>query len=375
MATLRLLTLFACAAALHPAFAGIVRVDANAPGPVHDGSTWPTAYVQITQGLNAAAPGDEVWVVCGTYPENITIPGGVALYGGFAGFETERSQRDVQFNATVIDGGTQGIDAVVCNGEGIVVDGFHIQNGRNGVNVTGGTVTVNGNTITGSSYWGVAVSATSTALVANNVVRGTLKCGIDVWGGKATLINNTVVESGNYAVHIFYGATVGMTNNIFAFGRTAGVGVDAGTVTACSHNDSYGNPAGPWYGYTPPDGQGNITLDPLFVDRLNGDLRLQDSSPCIDAGDDGAVTSGGRDLDGKPRILGARVDIGAYEHDAVALPFTGADVTRCLAIASGLGDCANTDLSRLNVETGSPGLDLRDVLRLARKVAGLEPNP
>jgi hypothetical protein len=56
--------------------------------------------------------------------------------------------------------------------------------------------------------------------------------------------------------------------------------------------------------------------DPLFVDT-NGwaNLRLQPTSPCINAGNNSSVTNA-TDLDGNPRISGGTVDIGAYEFQA-----------------------------------------------------------
>jgi len=81
-------------------------------------------------------------------------------------------------------------------------------------------------------------------------------------------------------------------------------------------------------------GTGNINADPQFVrapdpgldlawgslDDDYGDLRLLSGSPCIDAGNNGAVTAT-TDLAGNPRIIdtpgvhdpGAIVDMGAYE--------------------------------------------------------------
>jgi PKD repeat protein len=61
-----------------------------------------------------------------------------------------------------------------------------------------------------------------------------------------------------------------------------------------------------------PTGLGNITNAPLFVDRLNGNLRLHSNSPCINAGDN-TYASGPTDLDGNPRIVNGTVDMGAYE--------------------------------------------------------------
>jgi len=90
----------------------------------------------------------------------------------------------------------------------------------------------------------------------------------------------------------------------------------------CYFNTS--NPSGPpnYDSYTklnfccttpmPTNGIGNITDAPLFVDT-NGwtNLRLQSNSPCINAGSN--AYGGGTDLDGRPRIQGGTVDIGAYE--------------------------------------------------------------
>jgi len=57
-----------------------------------------------------------------------------------------------------------------------------------------------------------------------------------------------------------------------------------------------------------------IFADPQFVDTANGDYHLEDTSPCIDAGDSSLVPAGvTTDLDGDHRIVNGTVDIGAYE--------------------------------------------------------------
>lgn len=75
-------------------------------------------------------------------------------------------------------------------------------------------------------------------------------------------------------------------------------------------------------GWTGPD-VGNIDADPLFVDvdgpdnlvgTIDDDLHLSPGSPCINTGDPAFVPAPGEtDLDGQPRLLGGRVDMGAYE--------------------------------------------------------------
>jgi len=66
-------------------------------------------------------------------------------------------------------------------------------------------------------------------------------------------------------------------------------------------------------------GVGNTGDDPLFVDEANVDLHLSAGSPCIDAGDPGGDYTGQTDIDGEPRLMGPRVDMGAYEYPYYAL--------------------------------------------------------
>jgi hypothetical protein len=53
------------------------------------------------------------------------------------------------------------------------------------------------------------------------------------------------------------------------------------------------------------------TDNPRFVDDVNWNFRLQDSSPLIDAGTTDTFTPVSTDLDGKPRT--GKPDIGCYE--------------------------------------------------------------
>lgn len=63
-----------------------------------------------------------------------------------------------------------------------------------------------------------------------------------------------------------------------------------------------------------PGGIGNFTNTPQFA---SGTFRLLGNSPCINAGRN-AHAPEGTDLDGKPRIVGGTVDVGAYEFQTPA---------------------------------------------------------
>ena len=98
----------------------------------HDGMTWATAYASIQDALDAGA--DEIWVAKGTYTPGsdrsatFHLLKGGALYGGFAGTETLRDQRDWLKNKTVLDG--KGAYHVVTGADDAVLDGFIITGGK-----------------------------------------------------------------------------------------------------------------------------------------------------------------------------------------------------------------------------------------------------
>lgn len=85
-----------------------------------DGSSWDNASSDIQAMINASSNGDSVWVATGAYvpltdgsgntsPSNsrfklFYMKSGVKLYGGFAGTETNLSQRDFTTNKTILSG-------------------------------------------------------------------------------------------------------------------------------------------------------------------------------------------------------------------------------------------------------------------------------
>ena len=80
-------------------------------------------------------------------------------------------------------------------------------------------------------------------------------------------------------------------------------------------------------------GEGNIDLDPIFVDPANGDFHLAPGSPCIDTADNAAAALGiMTDLDGNPRVmdgvpgLPCVVDMGVYEFDGSVCPCDPCDM-------------------------------------------------
>ena len=124
-------------------------------------------------------------------------------------------------------------------------------------------------------------------------------------GGACGSTLNNCTLSGNSASENGGGALWGVLNNCIVCYNTAPNGPNFYDSTllyyCCTTSD--------------PGGKGNITNAPLFVDYVGGNLRLLSNSPCINTGIDQDWMVGSTDLDGKPRILRSRVDMGAYESD------------------------------------------------------------
>jgi len=75
----------------------------------NDGASWDTAMRTVQAAVNnSTALGCEVWVSVGTYTECVSLHPWVTLYGGFAGSELSRDERDSNANETILDGARRG---------------------------------------------------------------------------------------------------------------------------------------------------------------------------------------------------------------------------------------------------------------------------
>lgn len=97
----------------------VIYVNQNATGN-NDGTSWADAYVLLESAVTSATPNTDIWIASGTYKPN--LPGGsrfstflisqpnIGLYGGFAGTETQLSQRIYGQNETILSGDLNGND-------------------------------------------------------------------------------------------------------------------------------------------------------------------------------------------------------------------------------------------------------------------------
>jgi predicted outer membrane repeat protein len=179
--------------------AHVLFANKHAPmGGANDGSSWADAYKNLHSALNAAAADTEIWVAKAVYqtdgsggfpkPERgavFQLKDDVALYGGFAGTEAARDQRDWETNVTVLSGDIEGDDGDDANG--IVTDTANIA-GSNAYHVVDASYTNSGAVLDGF---------TITAGHADGGATNSNGAGMYIDSGSPTLRN--LVFSGNLA--------------------------------------------------------------------------------------------------------------------------------------------------------------------------------
>ena len=142
-------------------------------------------------------------------------------------------------------------------------------------------------------------------------------------GANSSILNNCILQS-NYCVGNGGGACGCTLNNCTLVGNSSSYDGGGANYSAlnncicyyniCDSGSNYDNSTLNYCCTAPSDGSaGAITNEPLFIDLVGGNLRLQFNSPCINAGNN-AYAPAGPDLDGNPRIVGGTVDAGAYEY-------------------------------------------------------------
>jgi len=125
-------------------------VDASSSAVSPDGHSWSRAFADLQEGIDSAFDATlesggpetcEVWVAAGTYyvwsnsdNDSIRMMPGVDMYGGFAGSETDRAERNIEANESIVDGldspeGTNRVDYIVLGSDDARFDGFTVTHG------------------------------------------------------------------------------------------------------------------------------------------------------------------------------------------------------------------------------------------------------
>jgi len=240
-----------------------LRVNTAATGTPVDGSSWDQAYRTLQDALDASAPGDELWLVEGTYVPALGEPQGdwpargitfmlraaVAIYGGYTLEGKKFSKRDPILHTSVISGDVNGNDAEYdvsensfhvlsfAGGDGpAILDGVTVSGGYadgnetdgngGGVLVSGGTLIIRNCTFdnnVGLDSGGAIYSSGATLNIEKSRFTnhmGSNGGAIFITSGNMTL--SRVLFSSNYCVagggiYVADDTTVSATNCVFAF--------------------------------------------------------------------------------------------------------------------------------------------------------------
>ncbi|TRT79266.1 MAG: cadherin [Microcystis aeruginosa Ma_AC_P_19900807_S299] len=408
-------------------------------GSTGNGSAWNNAYGSLVSALTAAQSSDEIWVSAGTYKPttgtdrtaSFTLKNNVGIYGGFAGTETARNQRNIATNVTILSGeiGVAGIadnvyHVVSATGNisnpltnSSILDGFTITggnaNGTTGNQGNGGGVYVSGasptlrnitfrdnNGTNGGALYNESGSnpvlidtlfeyntATQGAAIYNDlsspqITDATFRLNTAINNGGAiyntgssnpTIVNT--VFSRNSANRGSGGAVFNNLSNPNFINTTFSnnVAITGGALSNTSSSVAIRNSI--LYGNQNSSGTnqisgGGVTVansiiqgggftgatdnDPLFVNAKADDLRLKAGSPALNGGDVNLLPADSRDLDGdgntsekipldlagNTRVVGANVDLGAYEGAELAPAPTPA-LSRVVYVRAGAGGSNN----------------------------------
>ena len=341
----------------------------------------PADQPTIQDGINAAVNGDTVLVAPGTYNENINFNGKAIVVkssggpkvtiidGGSLGavvtFSSGETNGSVLSGFTLQHGSSSGVymypgspvveNNIIANnkadwGAGMYILGASTAQvlgntfsgnvasaGGGAIGLFGaGSVRIENNRITnnngggqGGAIW--MVGEADEIIVQNLMYDDVASSGTEFYSliPQSTtgyrLINNTIVSrnpSADAAV-VADGSNTNakIINNVIVTPGTSGALIcnpiywDGPPIV--KFNDAW-SPKGIWYGgMCAEDGgiKGNISANPDFVSST--DFELKNGSPAVGAGTTSAPDLPKRDFAGKPRIVGGKIDMGAYENQQV----------------------------------------------------------
>lgn len=244
--------------------ASTLYVDQDAPGPVHNGTHWYWAFATLQDALSVAIPGDTILVAQGLYrPDqggavtsgdrsaSFTLPGGITLVGGYAGFgEVDPDAHDPGTFATELSGDLAGDDlyGLLNTGE----NSYHVvtvQGPGSMVTVIDGVIITSGRANGSSPHHmgGALLVEDADVILTNSVIsgnKGAFGGAAAVNQGDLTLVNTRV--SGNSA-HLYGGGfyalegSVALTNCLITGNVADQEDVSSGSVLYGLNSSTYIN--------------------------------------------------------------------------------------------------------------------------------------
>src|SRR5713101_1766418 len=202
-----------------------------------------TAGEKIQQKIALAKPGDTV-LVSGTCSENVAIPS-----------EIVRITLDGQGKTVIKAPGTTA-DAIFIRGKDITIKGFTLTGGRDGIHLSGAaagaSAIIDGNTIQHTGRYGIHLDSGSVGRIANNRIENVTSAGIDITENSYARIGflipsapkpgpNTIRNNGSYGIAVSRTSSAWIANNTIANNKGGGVFVNRNSQADVVGNTISGN--------------------------------------------------------------------------------------------------------------------------------------
>ena len=162
--------------------------------------------------------------------------------------------------------------------------------------------------------WNCLIASNSVQRAMNALEFGTIERGGGVWMGGGTLINCTVTDNSGIRGTI----TAGAGGGVYQAGGTVRNCIVYANLSSNAANDLVFTSGVRDYSCAPELTTGvsnNTSADPVFMRKTGADCyRVRYGSPCMNSGTNLAWMTNAVDLEGAARILGGRVNMGAYEY-------------------------------------------------------------
>jgi hypothetical protein len=336
---------------------------------------WQDAYRDLQEALSRARESIctgpfTIYVAQGPYgpgtkeEDSFELPEGVSVYGGFSTGGCEFSQRNPKRYETILTGlidATHRNDTVVTMGDETLLDGFTVseasidgygiygygvdfiienciveKNEAYGVYIEDGNATLRWCTIRNNKSDGIRHLGEGFLLSVENCwIRQNMRNGIYCQDSTPTIINSVVTESdlaneGRAGIMMFNPTNTPHLHNItIAHNRAMGIGLAGSTLPDVQNCIVYYNNDGgsQLAGFTADaaatfcciqdcnEVNFNINAAPQLAYYDPNNVRITYGSPCREAGNPSMSYDDQVDMDSRVRVLGTRVDIGAYEID------------------------------------------------------------
>jgi parallel beta-helix repeat protein len=186
----------------------------------------PTDYLTIQEAINAANPGDFIFVYNGTYYENVVVNKTVSLVGedrvttiidgGGTGNVINVTANSVNINGFTIQnsGSTSSDSGIYVISSGNNMSCSTITNNKNGINLYySNNNTVSGNNVSSNNCYGVYLYYSGNNVISDNNIYSNYNDGIYLYYSSNNVISDNNIYSNNNGINLYYSSDNIVSNN------------------------------------------------------------------------------------------------------------------------------------------------------------------